>query len=67
VIGTVTPVVAAVDDDNAGVMGRGDGCMWTEETEVLLVLGVPLARLAGVELALVGAMLDGEGSIGGVG
>lgn len=65
-IGTVTPAAAAVDD-NAGVVGRGDGCMWTEETEVLLVLGVLLARLAGVELALVGAMLDGEGNIGGVG
>jgi len=74
VIGTVTPAVAAPDnateDEEDGRRLDGGDCTCVvepEAEELVVVLGVPLARPIGVELALVGAMLAGEGSIGGVG
>jgi hypothetical protein len=71
----VTLAAAAAAASDMGGPGADDG-MFTvcprvadvEADELLAVLGVPFARFMGVELALfVGAMLAGDGSMGGVG
>jgi hypothetical protein len=64
-----TPDSGAEDEEDGRRLDGGDcACELEPETEELVaVLGVPFARPMGVELALVGAMLAGEGSIGGVG